>query len=176
MQEGKGQNISCAIVIVKLQCAKNNCEVKMRKLIDEKVSFSTLVRVSQGRAYDAITTAEGLDAWFTTGASVDARPGGKIIFRWKDWGPERYTGENGGSVLEAKWPEHFIFQWKADSLSYDTTVEIYFEPTDEGTVVTLSEYGFEDSPAGLKDMLNRASGWAQALTLMKFYLEHGMKY
>jgi uncharacterized protein YndB with AHSA1/START domain len=78
--------------------------------------------------------------------------------------------------LDAKWPEHFIFQWKADSLSYDTTVEIYFEPVEEGTVVSLSEYGFEDSPTGLKDMLNRASGWAQALTLMKFYLEHGVIY
>jgi uncharacterized protein YndB with AHSA1/START domain len=148
----------------------------MRKTIDEKVSFSILVRAKPERVYDAIATAEGLDAWFTTSASVDARRGGQIHFRWKDWGPERYTGENGGPVLEARRPERFVFQWKVDSGSYDTTVEINFEPVDEGTVVRLIEYGYEDSPTGLKDMLNRASGWAQALTLMKFYVEHGVRY
>jgi len=148
----------------------------MRKTIDEKVSFSILVRAKPEGVYDAIATAGGLDEWFTTGASVDARRGGQITFRWKDWGPERYTGENGGPVLEARRPERFVFQWKVDSGSYDTTVEINFEPVDEGTVVRLIEYGYEDSPTGLKDMLNRASGWAQALTLMKFYVEHGVRY
>jgi hypothetical protein len=38
------------------------------------------------------------------------------------------TGENSGPVLEAKRRERFISQWKADSGSYDTTVEINFEP------------------------------------------------
>jgi uncharacterized protein YndB with AHSA1/START domain len=148
----------------------------MAKTRDEKVKFNTLVRVKPERAYDAIATSDGLDAWFTTGASVDARPGGHIHFRWKDWGLERYTGENRGPVLEAKRPERFVFQWKADSGGYDTTVEINFEPVEEGTAVRLIEYGYEDTPAGMQDLLNRVSGWAQVLTLMKFYLEHGAKY
>jgi uncharacterized protein YndB with AHSA1/START domain len=148
----------------------------MTKKIDEKASFSTLIRVEPERVYDALATKEGLDSWFTTRATVDARPGGKIHFYWENWGPERYTGENGGPVLEAKRPERFVFQWKVDVGTNITTVEIDIKPDKEGTVVSLIEYGYEDTPTGLRNMLNRASGWAQALTLMKFFLEHGVKY
>lgn len=34
--------------------------------------------------YDGLTRAEELDAWFTTGAEVDARPGGTMRWRWKN--------------------------------------------------------------------------------------------
>jgi len=148
----------------------------MSKMIDEKVSFTTLVRATPERVYDAMATADGLNGWFTTSASVDARPGGEIRFRWVDWGYSHYTGENGGPVLEARRPERFVFQWQVDTDSYNTTVEIDFEPVDEGTIVRLVEYSYEDSPTGLKDMLARASGWGEALTLMKFYVEHGVRY
>jgi uncharacterized protein YndB with AHSA1/START domain len=141
----------------------------MTKTINEKVQFSTLVRANPERVYAALTTAQGLDAWFTTNAEVDARPGGKIIFRWRDY------AENGGPVLEAIPPKRFVFQWKADTDAYLTTVAIDFEPTADGTRVSLSEYGYEDTPTGLKDMLARATGWAEELTLMKFHLEHGLK-
>lgn len=144
--------------------------------MDKKVEFNTLIRAKPGRVYDAIATAEGLDAWFTRGASVDSRTGGHIQFRWKDYGLGNYSGENGGPILEARRPERFVFQWKADSGLYLTTVEISFEPVDAGTIVKLIEYGYEDSPVGTQDFLNRVSGWAQVLTLMKFYVEHGVTY
>lgn len=138
--------------------------------------FSTLVRVSPERVYDAMATAEGLDAWFTRGASVKAEAGGSILFRWRNWGLERYTGENGGPVLQAKRPERFVFRWKADSGRYDTTVEIDIAAHEEGSVIKLIEHGYEDGPVGTQDLMNRQAGWAQALTLMKFYLEHGVTY
>jgi len=146
------------------------------KKSDHRVTFDTIVRAAPERVYDAVATAEGLDAWFTTGASVDARPGGSIMFRWKDWGVTKYTGEIGGPVLEATPPKRFVFQWTVDSGGYDTTLEIDLEPSDEGTIVRLVEHGYEDSPTGIQDMLNRAGGWAQAMTLMKFYVEHGVTY
>jgi uncharacterized protein YndB with AHSA1/START domain len=146
------------------------------KTIGENVRFTTLVRATPEQVYDAIATSEGLDAWFTSGATVDARPGGQIQFRWKDWGFDKYTGENGGPVLEARRPVRFVFQWKVDTDSYFTTVEIDFEPVEGGTLVRLVEYSYEDTPTGLKDMLARASGWGEALTLMKFYVEHGVRY
>ena len=66
---------------------------------DQKVEFHSLMRTTPERAYDAIATSKGLDAWFTTGAFVD-----------------------------------------------------------------------------VQDLLNRATGWGCVLTLMKFYLEHGVTY
>lgn len=148
----------------------------MAKIRDEKVDFRILIRVPQERGYDALTTAEGLDSWFTTGASVDARPGGRIDFRWKDFGLTRYTGESSGPVLEAERPKRFVFQWKADSGGYYTTVEINIALEERGTVLSLVETGYEDGPTGMVDLLNRVSGWAQVLTMMKFNLEHGVTY
>lgn len=144
--------------------------------LNRTVVFSTLIRSSPERVYDAIATAEGLDGWFTKGASVEAVSGGHIRFRWENWGPDGYTGDNGGPVLEAERPKRFVFQWEADSGLYDTTVEIDFEPHNDETMVRLVEHGYEDSPTGTQDMLNRASGWGCVLTLMKFYVEHGVTY
>ncbi len=142
----------------------------------EKVDFTSLMKVPPERAYDAIASAAGLDGWFTKGAKVEAKSGGRIQFRWEDYGPDGYAGENGGPVLEARRPERFVFQWTTDSGGYDTTVEIDFAPHEKGTMVHLVEQGYEDSPAGMQDLLNRATGWGCVLTLMKFYLEHGVTY
>lgn len=51
-----------------------------------RVDFKILVRRTPERVYEAMTTAKGLDGWFTTNSIVNALPGGSIRFRWKDWG------------------------------------------------------------------------------------------
>ena len=53
----------------------------MTKLIDVEIRQSTLVRAKPEKVYDALTTGEGLDAWFTVGSEVDARPGGSPLRR-----------------------------------------------------------------------------------------------
>jgi uncharacterized protein YndB with AHSA1/START domain len=107
---------------------------------------------------------------------VDARAGGKIIFRWKDWGPDKYTTEAVGPVLEAKRGKRFVFQWASDNPSYYTTIEVDFEAVEEGTVVRLREHGYQDTPSGRAAMLECAAGWGEALTLLKYYVEHGLTY
>jgi uncharacterized protein YndB with AHSA1/START domain len=59
--------------------------------VDLEIKHATFVRASADQVYNAFTAAEGLDAWFTNGAEIDPRPGGKILFRWRDWGPDRVT-------------------------------------------------------------------------------------
>jgi uncharacterized protein YndB with AHSA1/START domain len=148
----------------------------MTELIDVEIRQNTLVRAEPEKVYDALTTGEGLDAWFTVGSEVDARPGGSITFRWKDWGPDKYTTEAIGPVLEAERPERFVFQWHSDTPDYFTTIEIDFEPVEEGTVVRLREHGYHDTPSGRAALLECAAGWGEALTLMKYYVEHGVTY
>ena len=148
----------------------------MEKFRKEKVDFRILARVEPGRVFDVLATAQGLDEWFTQGTTLDPQPGGTLIFRWVDYGLDRYTGEYHGKVLEARRPERYVFQWEADSGGYFTTVEIDFQPVDEGTVVHLIESGYKDTPEGMQDLLNRVAGWAQVLTQMKYYLEHGVRY
>ena len=148
----------------------------MTELIDVEIRQNTLFRAKPEKVYDVLTTGEGLDAWFTVGSEVDARPGGNIVFRWKNWGPDKYTHDTPGTVVEAKCPERFVFQWKADNPSYATTIEMDFEEVEEGTVVRLREHGYHDTPSGRAAMLDCAAGWGEALTLMKYYVEHGVTY
>lgn len=109
-----------------------------------EIRMATFVRAPRERVYDAFTEAEQLDAWFTTGAEVDPRPGGTMRWRWVDWGPDHVTGEDSGPVLEARRPERYVFEWQAELGG--TTVEVDFEEHPDGTVVRLREHGYPDTP------------------------------
>jgi len=134
-----------------------------------EAKHSEFIRAPREKVYDAFATAEGLDGWFTRGARVDARPGGAMVFRWVDWGPEKTINQEApGRVLEAKRPERFVFQW--GETGEETTVEIVLEEREGGTLLKLREYGFRK----IENVVDNASGWGQALTLAKFWLEHGI--
>lgn len=151
--------------------------MKITTFLNEEIKCATLVRAPVDRVYDGIATAEGLDGWFTTGARVEAHPGGEIFFRWQDWGVDRINVEESGQVLEAVKPERFVFQWYPDgAASFATTVEIDFETRGNDTVIRLRESGFPDTQAGRRRLLDNATGWGEALTLWKFYIEHGIRY
>jgi uncharacterized protein YndB with AHSA1/START domain len=141
-----------------------------------EIRYAILVRAPRDRVYDGIATADGLDGWFTEGAEVDPRPGGHIRFRWRDWGAERLTLEDGGPILEARRPERFVFQWSPDNPSYRTTVQLDFENDQRGTIIRVMERGYQDTPSGRKAIMNCAAGWGEALALWKFWIEHGLRY
>jgi uncharacterized protein YndB with AHSA1/START domain len=140
------------------------------------ITHSTFIRTDPMRIYNALTTSQGLDAWFTSGSKVNPHPGGDIYFRWINWGPDHITTEDKGTVLEALPPNHFVFQWHPDLPEYATTVEINISSTEDGTIVRLREYGFADTASAHVAMINCATGWGEALTLLKFYLEYGLHY
>jgi uncharacterized protein YndB with AHSA1/START domain len=139
-----------------------------------EIRVATLVRAPRERVYEALTQSAELDAWFTTGAEIDPRPGGTMVWRWVDWGPDRVTAEDRGPVLEARRPERLVFRWQEDLGG--TTVEVDFEEHAEGTVVRLREHGYPDTPEGWAGFESCSTGWGEALTLLKFYVEHGLRY
>src|SRR6266581_1297954 len=150
----------------------------MDEVLDIEINHAVLVHANRGKVYDVLTTAEGLNSWFTTGASVDAEPQGTILFRWQDWGPDHISTEDSGTVLEAQRPERFMFRWDSDDPYRAITVEFIFELTNGGddTIVRLKEYGYHNTPASLKALAEHAASWGEALTLLKFYVEHGLRY
>ena len=146
----------------------------MTKLFDCKIKQRTFIAASPERVYDTLTSAQSWDEFFTTGMELDPKPGGICSFSWKDWGPDNYTLKVPGQVIKAKRPDLFVFQW--GSKGKETTISIELTPKDKGTVVTLSEDGYEDTPEGRAMILECASGWGEAVTLLKFYIEHGIIY
>ncbi len=145
----------------------------MDEIIKEKIRQTTFIKATPEKVYDTITSGEGWNAFFTKDTEVVPRPGGQIMFRWVDWGPSFYTTSAGGPVLEAERPHRFVFQWGE---KYKTTITFDLKAEHGGTVVHLTEEGYPNTSEGRDMMLECASGWGEALTLLKFYLEFGVVY
>jgi uncharacterized protein YndB with AHSA1/START domain len=141
--------------------------------IPEQIKQTTYIKAPPEKVYDTITSGEGWNAFFTKHTTVEPHPGGSIMFRWENWGPDRYTCEAGGPVLEAERPTRFVFQW---GTKFTTTITFELTAEHGGTTVRLTETGSPNTPEGRANMLECASGWGEALTLLKFYLEFGVVY
>ena len=89
----------------------------MAGLIGGRIEHATLIRASRERVYNALTNPGGWNDWFTTESRIDARPGGSIWLRWRDWGPDRVNTEDSGPVLEAERPARFVSQWRPEDNS-----------------------------------------------------------
>ncbi len=145
----------------------------MPKPFEHNIKQTTFVAAPPEKVFDTITSADGWNAFFTTGMELDPRPGGRFVWRWKDWGPDFNSLEVLGRVHEVERPGRFVFEWGAKRptlVSFDLTEEL------GGTVVRLTETGYLDTPRDRDMILECACGWGEALTLLKFYLEHGVLY
>jgi uncharacterized protein YndB with AHSA1/START domain len=140
-------------------------------LMKTDITFDVLIRAPREKVFNAMTTPKGLNSWFTKKTTKDD---GKLHLRWVDWGVDKVTTSSENlPILEDKFPERFVYQWWLD---HPTTVEMHFLEHEEGTVVKLRESGYEDSEEGHRRFEDCAVGWGQALTLLKFYCEHGLTY
>jgi uncharacterized protein YndB with AHSA1/START domain len=138
------------------------------------ITYSTFIGAPPDRVYKELTTGEGWNGWFTTSAEIDARPGGRYAFHWENFGGDRETISLSGPVLEAEPNKAFSFRW--DSGEGMTTVRFTLELRGTGTILRVEESGYSFSERDVLSCLNCACGWGEALTLLKFYVEHGVSY
>ncbi|WP_067472380.1 SRPBCC domain-containing protein [Actinomadura hibisca] len=115
------------------------------------------------KVWAAITTAEGLGAWFGNAAEIDLRPGGAAWMSWKD-GPTVHM-----RVERVEEPEVFAFTWPLQGLSDEdprrTYVEFTLEPAGTGTRLKVVESGFAQLTADeyRKEYEDHVQGWASEL-------------
>jgi uncharacterized protein YndB with AHSA1/START domain len=123
------------------------------------------------RVWAALTTAEGLGAWFGDEATIDLRPGGAAQLQWTG----RYTVDM--RVERVEEPAVFGFTWKLLELSEDdprrTYVEFTLEPSGAGTRLTVLETGFAQLPEDTyrKAFDSHTEGWRKELAEMAAYLD-----
>ena len=123
------------------------------------------------RVWAALTTAEGLAAWFGEEADIDLRPGGAARMRWASG----YSVEM--RVERVQEPEVFGFTWQIEELPDDdprrTYVEFTLEPDGAGTRLTVVETGFAQLPeeAYRKVYDSHTQGWASELGELAGYLD-----
>ena len=96
------------------------------------------------RVWAALTTAEGLAAWFGEEADIDLRPGGAARMRWASG----YSVEM--RVERVEEPTVFGFTWQIEELPDDdprrTYVEFTLEPDGAGTGSRWSRPGSPNCP------------------------------
>ena len=119
----------------------------------------------------ALTTAEGLGAWFGNEATIDLRPGGSARMSWT-------SGDKAAMRVErVEEPAVFGFTWHVYGLPEDdprrTYVEFTLEPVGAGTRLTVTESGFSQLPddAHEKAFGGNTEGWASELGELVAYLD-----
>jgi len=142
-----------------------------------EIRHSVFIRAPRAKVWAALTTAQAMDAWWgTRGSQIDLRPGGKLTLRWRGWGPERdINADRECDVLEVLPPKRFVFRW-GETADVMTTVEFELEERADGTLVRLREHGFAPTAKGRESFAGNSLGWGEVSTLLKFYIEHGVRY
>jgi uncharacterized protein YndB with AHSA1/START domain len=111
----------------------------------------------------ALTTAEGLSAWFGSNASIDLRPGGSAQMTWDDGNTVDMR------VERVEEPSVFGFTWQNSGLPADdprrTYVEFTLEPAGTGTRLTVVETGFAQllEPTRREVYDDHVEGWTREL-------------
>ena len=121
--------------------------------------------------WPALTTTEGLSAWFGEHATIDLRPGGAASMTFA-----------GGMTVEMRVerveePNVFAYTWRLPDLPDDdprrTYVEFALEPDGAGTVLRVTETGFAQLPLDTRrdtyDSHN--DGWSQELAELVEHLD-----
>jgi uncharacterized protein YndB with AHSA1/START domain len=122
----------------------------------------TLTRAPH-EVWQALTTAEGLSAWFGERASIDLRPGASATMTFA-----------GGMTVEMRVerveePTVFAYTWRLPDLPEDdprrTYVEFTLEPNHDGTLLRVVETGFAQLPVDTRRQTydSHSEGWSREL-------------
>ena len=113
--------------------------------------------------WPALTTAEGLSAWFGEKATIDLRPGGAATMTFA-----------GGLTVDMRVerveePEVFAYTWRLPDLPEDdprrTYVEFTLQPAGGGTRLRVVESGFAQLPVETRRQTydSHQEGWIREL-------------
>jgi uncharacterized protein YndB with AHSA1/START domain len=123
------------------------------------------------RVWAALTTSEGLSAWFGDEVTLDLRPGGAGQMTWSH-GP---TVEL--RVERVEEPRVFAFTWQVTELPKEdprrTYVEFTLEPSGAGTRLRVIETGFAQLPEDVYRTAfdSHSQGWPSELGELAGYLD-----
>jgi uncharacterized protein YndB with AHSA1/START domain len=137
----------------------------------DRIERTVEVAHPPGKVWAALTTAEGLGAWFGDEAAIDLRPGGSARMRFSSGFTVNMR------VERVEEPAVFGFTWQIYGLPEDdprrTYVEFTLEPAGAGTRLRVVETGFaqlpEDAHGAAYD--GNTKGWASELGELADYLD-----
>ncbi len=137
----------------------------------DRIERTVVIAHPPAKVWAALTTAEGLSAWFGQQAAIDLRPGGAASMKWDNG----HTADM--RVERVEEPAVFGFTWHIYGLPEDdprrTYVEFTLEPDGDGTRLTVVESGFAQlsGEAYRTAYDGNTGGWASELGELVDYLD-----
>src|SRR5438034_1361469 len=137
----------------------------------DRIERTVQVARPPGKVWAALTTAEGLGAWFGNEATIDLRPGGSARMTW-DGG---FTVEMRVERVEA--PAVFGFTWQIYGLSEDDPRRTYVEFTAEPGERRRVRYRLRSAPMQVAQqfLAALARDWDGALDALKDHLDRSAR-
>jgi uncharacterized protein YndB with AHSA1/START domain len=107
----------------------------------DRIEREIVINAPQDRVWAALTEAEHVAGWFGDAAEVDLRPGGKMVFGWKEF------GDHHARVERVEPPGFFSYRWARPTSvepaeGNSTLVEFTLVPEGAGTRLRVVETGF----------------------------------
>ena len=136
----------------------------------DRIERTVDIDAPPSQVWAALTTAEGLAAWFGQRATIDLRPGGAGRLSWD-------SGHSADLRVErVEEPSVFGFTWPIFGLPASdprrTYVEFTLEPAGAGTRLRVTETGFAQLPGDAHGQAygGNAEGWVRELGELVGYL------
>lgn len=144
------------------------------------VARQVTLRVSPERAFDAFVELSDVLAWLADGAVIGRRPGGNWGLGWYAH-PETDAGYSSIGQFEVFDPgrrfvvSNLVFSTPEGESFGPMRLVVEFEKLQEGTCVTVTQSGFEESAAGVAYRDRLGPDWERMLGDLKGWLEEGRK-
>ncbi|MFI1016665.1 SRPBCC domain-containing protein [Streptomyces sp. NPDC020965] len=135
------------------------------------IQHSTPVRATPDQVFALLSSGAGWDKWFTDGSTFDAVAGSPVHLVWRGLGSDGGDLTDDGEVKECVPGKRFAFTWGTPSSLVTFTTEEH----PHGTRLQVVESGLPQTRAGLERFSECATGWGEALTLLRCYAEHGIR-
>lgn len=147
--------------------------------MDLKFTVSGRISKPVHEVFEAVVNPDHLSRFFTTGGAKGRLETGAVV----TWDFHDFPGAFPVQVVEVEKDKRIVLRWDAadnaaapaGSGPRKTTVTMIFEPLESNrTLVRISEYGWPETPEGLKASYGNCEGWTGMLCAMKIWLEHGL--
>lgn len=137
----------------------------------DRIEKRITLRATPARVWRALSDAREFGTWFQADLRGDFAPGAKVSGKLTHPGFEHVTMElaiermERERLLAFRWHPYAIEAGVDYSAEPMTLVELRIEPVPEGTLLVVTESGFDSIPAGrrLKAFEMNSNGWAAQL-------------
>ena len=137
--------------------------------MEPKFQVSLKIRKPVAEVFEAVVDPASLSSFFVSRASGRLAQGATV-----QWEFAEAPGVVDVAVDEVVQNQKITLRW-AGGRSYDTAVEMLFEPMESGdTIVRISEAGWHVDEQGIQLPCGNASGWMHMMCCLKAYLEYGL--